>query len=144
MADLGTLTTLQASEILSISKRHIFVPMYSNPMKGVTEGICKSISAQMWSALQGPGSRGEKLFLPFSEGTISGTVTTSGVADSGYLVHLFYRTNGYLIASTRTSPTGTFSFSAHLNKNEIQNYTVIAFDLTNTHNAIVYDLLTPG
>jgi hypothetical protein len=145
VADLGTLTTLQASENISLSKRRVFIARSGGIItRSYLDGLSACMTSQTWSVLSSPSSNGEKLLIPLVEGTISGAVTTGGVEDVDYLVYLFYRPTGYLIASTKTSSTGTFSFSTHLNQNEIQNYTIIAFDLTKTYNAVVYDLLTPG
>lgn len=140
MADLGTLTSAVTNKV----KRMILVPKNGFISRKLDSTLKRSTS-QYWSILKPTNTTtGEKITIGMVTGTLSGTVTTSGVADVNYLVHLFYRPTGYLLESKRTSSTGTFSFSFHLNKNEVQNYTIIALDLTKTHNAIVYDLLTPG
>lgn len=140
MADLGTLTSAVTSRV----KRMILVPKSGFISRKMSGGLNRSTS-QAWSILKSTNTTtGERIAISLTPGTLSGTVTTGGVADTNYLVHLFYRPTGYLLESKRTSSTGTFSFSFHLNKNEVQNYTIIALDLTKTHNAIVYDLLTPG
>jgi hypothetical protein len=103
------------------------------------------MTSQQWSILvSGESTDRERFLIPLVAGTLSGTVQTGVTANVNYLVQLYYRPNMTLLEETRTSSTGAFSFSFPLNQNEGAAYTIIAFDLTKTYNAIVYDLLTPG
>ena len=85
-----------------------------------------------------------QLYLDHTPGTISGVVKTSVVLDANHIVRLYYRPTGYLIDQVRTNPDGTFTFNRDIDKTEIRNYYVMAFDLTGNFNAVVFDMLTPG
>lgn len=85
-----------------------------------------------------------QIYLNHVPGTISGTLKTSVVIDANHIVRLYYRPTGYMIDQVRTDVNGTFTFNKDIDKQEIGNYYVMAFDLNNSFNAVVYDLLTPG
>lgn len=85
-----------------------------------------------------------QVYLSVNPGTISGTLKTAASIDAYYTVRLYYRPTGYMIDQVRTNADGTFVFNKNIDKNEIGNYYIVAFDLTSTYNAIVYDLITPG
>ena len=77
-------------------------------------------------------------------GIIAGKLHTSVIVDYNHIVRLYYRPNGYLIDQVRTSADGSFVFNRNVDKAEMGNYCIIAFDLNNNFNAVVYDLLVPA
>lgn len=131
----------------STATRMILYP--STIITGVKHSnVLASKTIQIWSNranyTMAPAGPISQVYLQDNPGTISGTVKTAGVADAFYTVRLYYRPNGYLIDQIRTNLDGTFTFSKDIDKAEIKNYYVMAFDANGTANAVVYDLITAG
>lgn len=84
-----------------------------------------------------------QVYAKDTPGIISGTLQTSVIIDYNHIVRLYYRPNGYLIDQVRTKIDGSFTFTKNIDKAEVGNYYIIAFDLNNNFNAFIYDLLTP-
>lgn len=102
---------------------------------------------QVWSNRYNPTSfigNPAQLYLTPTPGVISGTLNTGIIIDYNHVVRLYYRPTGYMIDQVRTNIDGSFLFNTDLDKAEVGNYYIIAFDLNNNFNAVVYDLLTPG
>lgn len=75
------------------------------------------------------------------QGRITGTVTTASSATALAFVFLLHRRQRDLIVQqVATASDGTYTF-ADLELTE--QYCVVAFDPTQTYNAVVYDLITP-
>lgn len=70
-----------------------------------------------------------------SNGTMSGTVKENGVAVPFAMVALYYRKNSQLIARTKASATGTFSFQ-YLEPGVNEYYAVATH---NPFNALIFD-----
>jgi len=74
-------------------------------------------------------------------GSIVGTVKVEGALRTGMLVRLYYKTNGILIASTKTDVNGRFRFDfLEIGK---PLYTVLSFNLDESFNAVVMDGVSP-
>jgi hypothetical protein len=81
-------------------------------------------------------------------GSLSGTVTISGVPLQNCLVLLGYRPTGYIIKTTRTAANGTYSFTG-LDRTAISDnsYYVVAVDPNGNatqYNSLIWDREVPS
>jgi len=116
---------------------------------GLNQHKIKRFPAEFWNIRSWWASSGVWISnLQTSYSSLSGIVTRQGTPVGNVWVRLYYRPNGQMIAQTKSSNDGTFSFSPSndipigLNQTDTKNYYVLAIDNNNSQNTPTADLLT--
>lgn len=136
---------LATSDFPKVSaKQHQSLPYSKHIQAWSTRPYLTAIPASFTGVTAGGGPAPAQVYLIDNPGSISGTLKTDTTADYCYMVRLYYRPTGYMIDQVRTDINGSFVFNKDVDKSEISNYFVVAFDLTNNLNAVIYDLITAG